>query len=91
MIASLYYASFCFVYLISGCSGLPEFDINNYHYEGPTILISCVHSEDQIEFDQVEVDGTYDIPVDLITKLNNGKKPSVYVNGIASHVTKQGK
>lgn len=90
MIAS-YCATFYLVYLISGCNGLPEFDIDNYHYVGPTVLISCVYSEDQVEFDQVPVDGTYNIPVYLITKLNNGKKLSVYVNGIASHVTKKGK
>lgn len=69
----------------------PEFDIDNYDYQGDPVLISCVYSENQTEFYQVEVIGAKQFPVDLIKKLNNGNKISVYVNGIAYNVRQTGK
>lgn len=43
------------------------------------------------EFHQVKINGTVEIPEELIEFMNNGKSLSLYIDGILSHVKPNGK
>lgn len=47
---------------------------------------SCVYDESQTGFDQVILNGSSEVPAELIERLHNGKTLSLYFDGIASHV-----
>lgn len=67
-----------------------DFDIDKYEYVGDPIGFSCIYDENQTNFHQGKVNGTYGNPTDLFEHLNNGKGLSLYFDGIGSRVKPNG-